>query len=556
MRNSGRIWWKEAVVYQIYPRSFYDSNGDGIGDLIGIIKKLDYIKSLGVDIIWLCPVYESPNDDNGYDVSDYCQIMTDFGTMQHFDTLLEGIHGRNMKLIMDLVVNHSSDEHRWFKESRKSKENPYRDYYYWRKGQGDLPPSNWPSFFGGGTWEYDEKTEEYYLHLFSKKQPDINWENPELRKEMYKIIEFWFNKGIDGFRMDVISVISKDLTFPDVPTGNFIDVINNNYANGPLVHNFIQEMNHEVLQKYDIMTVGEGPGINLDNCLDYVGDDRNELNMIFHFDHMYLDYGPGGRFDPVPWDLVKFKEIFSSWDEKLKDKGWGSIFLGNHDYPRIVSRFGNDNVYRVESAKLLATMLLSLRGTPYIYQGEEIGMTNVNFPSIDDYRDLEGRNAWNEALENGQNMTEFMEGWRQHSRDNARTPMPWDDSQNGGFSKTEPWIKSNPNYHEINVAAQENDQYSILNYYRTMVKFRKDNMALVYGDYNCIYPEHTKIYAYERWDEQSKYLILLNFSNEDVVYDGSISSSYRLGINNYTTLNDNRALRPWEAKIFLDDTEL
>lgn len=548
--ETNRIWWKEAVVYQIYPRSFYDSNGDGIGDLKGILDKLDYIESLGVDIIWLCPVYQSPNEDNGYDISDYRQIMQEFGSMQQFDELLHSIHRKNMKLIMDLVANHSSDEHLWFKESRKSKNNPYRDYYFWREGKNGHPPNNWPSFFGGSAWEIDHQTQEYYLHLFSKKQPDLNWENPKMRKEMYNIIEFWLNKGVDGFRMDVISVISKELNFPDANTDNFLDIMNNHYANGDKVHIYLKEMSHEVLRKYDIMTVGEGPGINLDNCLEYVGEDRNELNMIFHFGHMLIDHGSNGRFDPVSWDLPQFKKIFSDWDNKLKDQGWGSIFLGNHDYPRMVSRFGNDTQYRVESSKLFATLLLSLRGTPYIYQGDEIGMTNVAFNTIDDYRDIEGTNAWLKAKQEGINMVEFLKIIHQQGRDNARTPMHWSSHQNGGFSKSDPWIKVNPNFHHININAQDKDQNSILNYYRMMIKFRKKNPTLVYGDYNCLCPEHESIYAYERWDEASKYLILLNISDNNVVYESPISRSYQLKINNYITPNAINKLRPWEAKMF------
>jgi len=550
MKNKNKVWWKEAVVYQIYPRSFKDSNADGIGDLNGILEKLDYIKSLGVDIIWLCPIYQSPNDDNGYDISNYYEIMTEFGTMLHFDALLEGVHARQMKLIMDLVPNHSSDEHHWFKESSKSKENPYRDYYYWRKGKNNLPPNNWPSFFGGSAWEYNAETEEYYLHLFSKKQPDLNWENPELRKEIYKIIEFWFKKGIDGFRMDVISAISKDLEFPDVDLSNFINIINNQYSNGPRVHEFLKEMNQNVLSKYDIMTVGEGPGINLNNCLDYVGNDRNELNMVFHFDHMFLGHGANGKYEPTPWSLIEFKNIFSLWDEKLKNKGWGSIFLGNHDFARIVSRFGNDNNYRIESSKLLATLLLSLRGTSFIYQGEEIGMTNVSFDTIEDYRDLEALNAWQEAAANGKDMGKFLNGVHQQGRDNARTPMQWRNTINAGFSTAEPWIKVNPNYTEINVYKQENDPLSILNFYRSMIKFRKNNPTLIYGEYKCLYPEDLNLYAFERWDSNSTYLILLNFSEANILFEGDISSSYQLVINNYISPNERKALRPWEAKLF------
>ena len=385
-------WWKEAVVYQVYPRSFNDSNGDGIGDIPGIIEKLDHIKSLGVDVIWLSPVYKSPNDDNGYDISDYYSIMDEFGTMQDFDELLQGIHDRGMKLLMDLVVNHSSDEHAWFQQSKLSKDNPKRDYYIWKKGKNGGPPNNWQSFFSGSAWQYDEHTDEYYLHLFTKKQPDLNWENPALRQEVYKLMKFWLDKGVDGFRMDVISVISKR-NYEDSPYPDFNDTIAHVYANGPKIHDYLKEMYQEVLCKYDAMTVGEGPGIDLENGIKYVAESEKELNMIFHFGHMFIDHGKGGRFDPKPIDFIEFKKVFADWDTKLKDQGWGSIFLGNHDFQRIVSRFGNDGEYWNKSAKLLCLLLMSMRGTPYVYNGDEIGMTNVAFDRIDDYRDVEIMNA-------------------------------------------------------------------------------------------------------------------------------------------------------------------
>ncbi len=546
-----KTWWKEGIVYQIYPRSFKDSNRDGIGDIPGIIQKLDYIKSLGADIIWLCPVYKSPNDDNGYDISDYRNIMDEFGTMADFDHLLEEVHRRGLKLVMDLVPNHTSDEHRWFRESKKSKDNLYRDYYHWRPARNGDPPNNWPSFFGGSAWEFDKATGEYYLHLFSKKQPDLNWENPKVRQEIYDIMKFWFEKGIDGFRIDVISLISKRTDFPGANTDNFGTIVSQYYANGPRIHEYLREMRNEVLNKYDIMTVGEGPGINAENGANYVAESRSELDMIFHFEHMSLDHGPGGKYDPVKWKLTEFKKIFTEWDALLdNNNGWGSIFLGNHDYPRIVSRFGDDEEYRKESAKLLATLLLSLRGTPYIYQGDEIGMTNVAYPSIEDYRDIETLNTWKEAGAAGKQMDDFLKIIHSRSRDNARTPMQWDSILYGGFSTERPWIKVNPNYEHINVASQKNDPDSILNYYRNMTRFRKENKTLIYGKYKCLLETDPDIYAYERWDDKKRFLILLNFTNRQLAFEEEISGTFKLRINNYNTENEEGVLRPWEAKIF------
>ncbi|UII30803.1 alpha-glucosidase [Fulvivirga ulvae] len=545
-----RTWWKESVVYQIYPRSFNDSNNDGVGDIPGIINKLDYIKSLGVDIIWVCPVYKSPNDDNGYDISDYRDIMDEFGTMSDFESLLKGVHQRNMKLVMDIVPNHSSDEHFWFRESRKSKDNPYRDYYYWKPAKNGQPPTNWPSFFGGSVWEYDPATEEYYLHLFSKKQPDLNWENPKVRQEMHDIMKFWFDKGIDGFRMDVVSLLSKRTDFPDSDIKDFNTIINRYYANGPRVHEFLKEMHREVLSKYDIMTVGEGPGIDLDHGINYVEESGEELNMIFHFGHMFMDNGPGGKYDPVEWDLVDFKNVFTAWDEKLKGKGWGSIFLGNHDFPRIVSRFGNDKAYWKQSAKLLATLLLSMRGTTYIYQGDEIGMTNVAHLSIDDYRDIETLNSWKEAEAAGKPMDDFMKLVHLQSRDNARTPMQWDATEHGGFSAVEPWLKANPNRKDINVEAQQNDDDSILNYYRKMIAFRKEHPTLIYGDYKCLLKDNPNIYAYERFDSDGHFLVVLNFSDNERSFTEKVGKSLELQMNNYQSVNETPVMRPWEAKLF------
>ncbi|PIQ47976.1 MAG: glucohydrolase [Cytophagales bacterium CG12_big_fil_rev_8_21_14_0_65_40_12] len=544
-----KTWWKEAVVYQIYPRSFKDSNNDGVGDLQGIIQKLDYIKSLGVDVIWLCPVYKSPNDDNGYDISDYRDIMDEFGTMADFDELLAGIHQRGMKLLMDLVVNHSSDEHEWFEESRKSKDNPYRDYYIWKSGKNNGPPNDWEAFFGGSAWQYDATTEEYYLHLFTTKQPDLNWENPKVRKEVRDVVKFWFDKGIDGFRMDVISLISKGPEYSDMVSNVFEEVIQEQYANGPRIHEFLKELNTEVLSKYDIMTVGEGPGITLDHGLDYVGEDRAELNMVFHFDHMFLDMGPGGKFDPQPYSLVEFKNIFNRWDEKLKGKGWGSIFLDNHDFPRMVSRYANDDKYHDQSAKLLATLLMTMRGTPYVYQGDEIGMTNVAFPSPEYYRDIETLNYFKSLESQGKNPQDHLHNVHKMGRDNARTPMQWNKTANAGFSEAEPWIQANPNYEFINVEDAERGKYSILNFYRKVIQFRKENSTLVYGDYESIENRHEQIYAYRRWDETHEFLVVLNFSDQTVDFN-AIITGLELLIYNYGDATEDFLMRPWEAKVF------
>ena len=547
-----RKWWKEGIVYQIYPRSFNDSNGDGIGDLRGIIEKLDYIKSLGVDIIWLCPIFKSPNDDNGYDVADYRAIMDEFGTMEDFDELLRGMKERGLRLLLDLVANHSSDEHAWFMESRKSKDNPKRDYYIWRPGKNGGPPNNWKSIFGGSAWKYDEQTDEYFLRLFTTKQPDLNWENPKLREEIYDIMKFWLDKGIDGFRMDVISLIAKD-NYDDTPYKEINVTINKVYANGKKIHSYLKEMNQEVMSKYDMMTVGEGPGIDLETAMDYVGEDRNELNMVFHFGHMFIDHGPGGKFDYVPFDLPMLKKIFSDYDECLKDGGWNSIFLGNHDFPRIVSRFGNDTEYWEKSAKLLATMLFSLRGTTYVYQGDEIGMTNVAYESFDDYDDIEIRNFKAELLENGEDLNKYLPVVHIQSRDNARTPIQWDDSRNGGFSSADPWLKVNPNHSKINIAAQENDPDSILNFYRGLTKMRKDHLTLVYGDYHEIQPEHLSVYAYLRTEETDKYLAVHNFSDVDIRFDSENNLEGAEVIkNNYDAFslsNSIVALQPWQSLI-------
>lgn len=546
-----KSWWKESIVYQIYPRSFKDSSGNGIGDINGIIEKLDYIKSLGVDIIWICPIYDSPGIDNGYDISNYKEINKDFGGNKALDELIEKVHLKGLKIIMDLVVNHTSDQHNWFKEAKKSKLNPYHDYYIWKDGKINEFPNNWRSVFGGRVWEWNNKTEEFFLHLYTKNQPDLNWENPKVRKEIYSIIDFWLSKGIDGFRMDVISLISKRLAFKNTPDNmSFKDVMEKFYANGPRVHEFLKEMNREVLSKYDIVTVGEGPGINLKNGLNYVAENEKELNMIFHFDHLTIDFGPKGKYDPIPLDFIRFKEIFTKWDNLLANKGWNSIFLGNHDFSRIVSRFGNDKEYRVESAKLLITLIMTLRGTPYIYQGDEIGMTNVSYPSIDFYNDIETLNAWKEASINGENMSEFLNAVHLQSRDNSRTPMQWNLKRNSGFTIGDPWIPVNKNYKNINVSSQLKDSNSILNYYKRIISFRKLNATLVYGNYKDLEPNHPYLFVYKRWDENNEFLIIHNFSEKYLGLEKKITLNYNLVILNYENVKNQNKIRPWETRVY------
>lgn len=548
-------WWKESVVYQIYPRSFKDSNGDGIGDLKGIIEKLDYLKNLGIDVIWLSPVYKSPNDDNGYDISDYKNIMTEFGTMDDFDKLLKLAHEKGIKIMMDLVVNHTSDEHKWFVESRKSKDNKYRDYYIWKKGKDNQPPNNWTSCFSGPAWKYDEETDMYYLHLFSKKQPDLNWENPNLRTEVYSMMQWWLDKGIDGFRMDVINFISKDQKFPDGVNGDF-----SKYSmNGPRIHEFLQEMNNKVLNDKDLITVGEMPGVSIEEAKLYTGENRNELNMVFQFEHTDIGNGKYGKWHKHSFKLTELKKIMSKWQKGLQNEGWNSLYWNNHDQPRVVSRFGDDKKYWKESAKMLATCLHMMKGTPYIYQGEEIGMTNVKFEDLNDYKDIEIINAYNDlVVKNGRSHDEMMEGIYDRGRDNARTPMQWNDSENAGFTTGKPWIKLNPNYSKINAESQINDEDSIFNYYKKLIKIRKNNKVVVYGDYDLILDDGEEIYAYVRTLEDEKLLVICNFTNNNTKFElpNNINSNYkRILIANYEdckekTLKDIN-LRPYECRVYL-----
>ena len=511
-------WWKESVVYQIYPKSFNDSNGDGVGDIRGIIQKLDYLKELGVNVLWISPMLESPQDDNGYDISDYRRIYKEYGTMEDYEELLSEAHKRDIRILMDLVVNHTSDEHNWFIESRKSKDNPYRDYYIWKDPVNGKEPNNWGGVFGGSAWEYDAQTQMYYLHLFSKKQPDLNWENEKVRQEVYDMMTFWCEKGIDGFRMDVISMISKDQAFPDGEMNNSLYGDFGPYCvHGPRVHEFLQEMNREVLSRYDIMTVGETSGVTIEEAQKYAGEAGKELNMVFQFEHVDNGSGDYGKWTTEKYDFKEFKRIMIKWQEELQGKAWNSLFLGNHDQPRSVSRFGNDNpAYRETSAKMLATCLHMMQGTPYVYQGEELGMTNVYFDKLEDYRDIESINFFTELTEAGLMTPEYMmKCLMLRSRDNARTPMQWDDSEQAGFTDGESWIKVNPNYKEINAAQQLEDPNSIFYYYQKLIRLRKEKDIIVYGGFEPLYRDDEQIFAYIRRQEQEKLLTVCNFSDKN-----------------------------------------
>jgi oligo-1,6-glucosidase len=555
--DDDKKWWKEAIVYQIYPRSFKDTDGDGIGDLKGIISKLDYIKSLGIDVIWLNPIYDSPNDDNGYDISDYEAIMKEFGTMKDFDALLKGMHDRKIKLVMDLVVNHSSDEHKWFKESRKSRDNPYRNYYHWWPAEKGKPAHRY-SFFdvSGSAWKYDSLTDAYYLHYFSQKQPDLNWENPKLRKEIYDIMNFWFNKGVDGFRMDVIPLISKDTTFPELPVKYHGDYIAY-YADGPHLHKYLQEMNRESLSKYDVMSVAEGLGVTAATAHNFVDPDRKELDMLYHFEGMGLGYLPNQfkQMDPNGYSLVEFKKIYSKWDRVFSKKGWGTIYLGNHDQPRMLTRWGNDAPeYREASSKLLTTFILSMRATPYYYAGDELGMSNIKFDSIGDYRDIETLNYYKKLQLEGGDLQHFLNGQKISARDNGRTPFQWDDTENAGFSKSGPWLQVNPNYKTINVAAEEKNPNSPLHYFRKMVQLRKALPELVYGEYELLDENNSQVYAYTRTLNGKKVLVVLNFSAKNVVFNlpAATGKTGEVLINNlahYQIKDGSINLKPYQALI-------
>ena len=547
-------WWKESVVYQIYPRSFCDSNGDGIGDLNGITGKLDYLKELGIDVIWLSPVYKSPNDDNGYDISDYQAIMDEFGTMEDFDRMLATAHEKGIKIMMDLVVNHTSDEHKWFIESRKSTDNPYRDYYIWRpaKEDGSLP-NNWGSCFSGPAWEYDKTTDMYFLHLFSKKQPDLNWDNPAVRQDVFDMMNWWLKKGVDGFRMDVISLISKEPGLPDKEPGINGYATFNVSANGPHVHEYLQEMRQKALNNADTITVGECSGVTLEEAKKYARSDEKELNMVFQFEHMDVDSDEkAGKWTTRKMDLRNLKKILTRWQKGLQDIAWNSLYWENHDQPRSVSRFGNDSdEYREISAKMLATCIHMMQGTPYVYQGEELGMTNCPFNTLDNFRDLESINAFHELTEQGK-MTEedMMAAIGYKGRDNARTPMQWDDSAYAGFSTANPWIMVNPNYTKINAKDQVNREDSVFKYYQKLIKLRHESELIVYGTYDLILDDDKDIYAYIRTLGDEKLIVYCNFSEN--TREVEIPEEFVNGkalISNYSDakVNHKITLRPYEA---------
>lgn len=545
-------WWKEAVAYQIYPRSFMDSNNDGIGDLRGIISKLDYLKELGIDVIWICPMYKSPNDDNGYDISDYQDIMSDFGTMDDFNELLSEIHKRNMKIIIDLVINHTSDEHPWFIESRSSKENPKRDWYIWRKGKDNKEPNNWESIFKGSAWEYDENSKEYYLHLFSKKQPDLNWKNEDMRNEIYKMINWWLDKGIDGFRVDAISHINKEDGLADMDNPDNLKYVPSfdKHMNVNGIHEYLKELKENTFSKYDIMTVGEANGVKAEQAIDWVGENDGKFNMLFQFEHIDL-------WNSSEFNLPNLKKVWNRWQVNLEDDGWNALFIENHDITRVVSAWGDDTRFLNESAKALGLLYFMHKGTPFIYQGQEIGMTNVKFNDISEYDDIRSINEYNQLISQGMSKKDALENIWNTSRDNTRTPMQWDDSMNAGFSKSNnTWIHVNPNYRDINVKEQLEDSNSILNFYKKMIKTRKSNDCLIYGKYNLILEDDTNIFAYERILNDEKFLIICNLKSEHSKYEyDPITLKYEnLILSNYD-VDDNEdlnkiLLRPWEARIY------
>ncbi|SFF99943.1 oligo-1,6-glucosidase [Halopelagius inordinatus] len=590
--GESKRWWKEAVVYQIYPRSFNDSNGDGVGDIPGIVEKLDYLDELGVDVIWLNPVYESPHADNGYDIADYRSLSEEFGTMADWEELLAGLHDRDMRLIMDLVVNHTSDEHEWFERSRSSRDSEYRDYYIWREGrdvaeldsagrrtasgdaagvdgsvsavgpEGEAPPNDWQSLFGGPAWTYDEETEEWYLHLFDRKQPDLNWRNEAVREDVYAMMDWWLRKGIDGFRMDVINLISKPEGLPNV--GSETTTVER-VANGPNVHEYISEMNDAVLDR-GLLTVGEmvGPEMPMEEARRYVapGPEGDGLSMLFHFEHVVLDRGEK-MWDVAEWSLTDLKRVFDRWQKGLEAEGWNSLYLNNHDQPRMVSRFGDDGEYRRESAKLLGTLLHTLRGTPYVYQGEELGMTNYPFESLSEFRDVGTLNQVRPAIEAGEvaSFEEVKRGLRNNSRDNARTPMQWTDRDHAGFTDGDPWIAVNPNYTRVNVQDERRDSESVWHYYRRLFELRSEHDTVAYGDYEPYLQDHERVWAYTRTLGDETLLVTLNFASEPVAFElpeGATGARPDVLLANYDVPDaqvdaasaGSFELRPWEARVY------
>ena len=549
-------WWKNSVVYQIYPRSFKDSNGDGFGDLPGVIEKLDYLKELGIDVIWLSPVFDSPQDDNGYDIRDYRSVYAGFGTNEDMEELIAQAHKRGIKVVMDLVVNHTSDEHVWFVESRKSRENAYSDYYIWKDPKADgSEPNNWGSSFCGSAWEYSEQRGQYFLHFYSRRQPDLNWENPKVRKEVYDLMKFWMEKGADGWRMDVIASISKEQDFPDYPEEEGRKYYTGKYhSNGPRLHEFIQEMNREVLSKYDCMTGGEAPGSTPEVARLFTDPDRKELNMIFTFEHMNIDRVPGSvnrKWALKPFDLRELKRVMSDWQYKLAGRGWNALYFENHDQPRVISRWGNDTEYREECAKAYATVLHGMQGTPYIYQGEEIGMTNVAF-ELEEYEDIEVRNAFQELVVNGKSITreEFQKAVWNKSRDNGRTPMQWDDSENAGFTTGTPWFRVSDRYQEINVKNALEKKDSVFYYYKELIRLRHEEPLLTEGEYRLILPEDEHIFAYLRQTEKEGWLVAANLSEKTLPSEPLrefVKEMQEVMIGNYERTGIEGELRPYEA---------
>ncbi|MDR7079192.1 trehalose-6-phosphate hydrolase [Neobacillus niacini] len=547
-------WWKKAVVYQIYPKSFYDTTGNGTGDIQGIIKKLDYLKKLGVDVLWLTPIYKSPQKDNGYDISDYYSIQEEYGTMDDFDQLLAEAHKRGIKIIMDIVINHTSTEHEWFQKAKSSKDNPYRDFYIWKDGKDGLPPTNWKSKFGGSAWQWDETTGQYYLHLFDVTQADLNWENEKLREALYEMMHFWLKKGVDGFRLDVINLISKDQQFPqDSSDGRKF------YTDGPRIHEFLHEMNEKVFSKYDILTVGEMSSTSIGNCIRYTNPHEEELNMTFNFHHLKVDYPNGDKWTKAEFDFDALKNILSNWQVEMnKGGGWNALFWCNHDQPRVVSRFGDDERYHQESAKMLATAIHLMQGTPYIYQGEEFGMTNPNFDKIEDYRDVESLNIYEIKKNEGMSDKGIIDILKQKSRDNSRTPVQWDSSEHAGFTTGTPWIPTAANYKDINAENAMQDSDSIFYHYQKLISLRKDYDVLTDGDYELISEDHETIFAFVRKTENEMLLVINNFYGKNTIFtlpvtlniDGLSNGVLLSNYEDSAPLGKEIQLRPYESIVY------
>lgn len=549
-----RKWWKEAVCYQVYPRSFKDSDGDGIGDINGITEKLDYLKELGIDVIWVSPIFESPNDDNGYDISNYQEIMRDFGTMEDFDRLLYEVHKRDMKLILDLVINHTSDEHQWFVEAKKSKDNEFRDWYIWKDGVEGKEPNNWASIFEGSAWEYDATTDQYYMHVFSRKQPDLNWENKDMRQAIYNMVNWWLDKGIDGFRVDAISHIKKSFEKGDLPGADKLGYAESfeGHMNQPGIQKYLQELKEHTFDKYDIMTVGEANGVTTKDADEWVGKDNGKFNMVFQFEHLNLwDHNVGKSFD-----ILGYKEVLNAWQKGLEATGWNALFIENHDRQRVSSTWGDDVDYWFESSTSHGVVYFLLQGTPFIYQGQEIGMTNYPFETIDDFDDVHAKNIYNQELKKGMTKEAVLEMLGRISRDNTRTPMQWDDTKNAGFTTGTPWLKVNPNYEEINVFVQERKEDSLLNFYKKMIQLKKDNLTLTYGSFDLIYPEDKNVFAYTRTLEDEQFIILGNLSHDKVTLktDDKLNlAKEKQVLNNYPIDKQSAdvfTLMPFEARVY------